>query len=65
MFRKENLFNPSALISLKIGPGQIYVGGNLHTNKDFNVADFNGLDLFFGLNFSIGKHNYWQKEKLN
>jgi hypothetical protein len=65
MFRKENLFNPSALISLKIGPGQIYVGGNLHTNKDFNVADFNGLDLFFGLNFSIGKCNYWQKEKLN
>lgn len=63
MFRSTNLFNPSALISLKLGKGQIYVGGNLHTNKDFNVADYNGLDVFMGVNFTLGKSKYWDQHK--
>ncbi|MEE1323249.1 MAG: DUF5723 family protein, partial [Bacteroidales bacterium] len=63
MFRSTNLFNPSALISLKLGTGQIYVGGNLHTNKDFNVADYNGLDVFMGVNFTLGKSKYWDQHK--
>ncbi len=63
MFRSTNLFNPSALISLKLGKGQIYVGGNLHTNKDFNVADYNGFDVFMGINTTIGKSNYWSQHK--
>jgi hypothetical protein len=63
MFRSTNLFNPSALISLKLGKGQIYVGGNLHTNKDFNVADYNGFDVFMGINTTIGKSNYWNQHK--
>lgn len=63
MFRSTNLFNPSALISLKLGKGQIYVGGNLHTNKDFNVADYNGFDIFMGINTTIGKSNYWSQHK--
>jgi hypothetical protein len=63
MFRSTNLFNPSALISLKLGKGQIYVGGNLHTNKDFNVADYNGFDIFMGINTTIGKSNYWNQHK--
>jgi hypothetical protein len=63
MFRSTNLFNPSALISLKLGRGQIYVGGNLHTNKDFNVADYNGFDVFMGINTTIGKSNYWSQHK--
>lgn len=64
MFRKENLFNPSALVSLKIGPAQLYAGGNLHSTKQFNVGDINGFDIFAGLNLSVGKHSYWQKVKL-
>lgn len=63
MFRSTNLFNPSALISLKLGKGQIYVGGNLHTNKDFNVADYKGFDVFMGINTTIGKSNYWNQHK--
>jgi hypothetical protein len=43
--------------------GQIYVGGNLHTNKDFNVADYNGLDVFMGVNFTLGKSKYWDQHK--
>lgn len=63
MFRSANFFNPSALISFKLSGSQIYLGGNLHTNKSFNVADFNGLDVFAGINISVGKKNYWEKEK--
>ena len=61
MFRSTNLFNPSALISLKLGTGQIYVGGNIHTNKDFNIADYNGFDVFMGINLTIGKSKYCKK----
>ena len=65
MFRSTNLFNPSALISLKLGTGQIYVGGNIHTNKDFNIADYNGFDVFMGINLTIGKSKYWEQHKWN
>lgn len=61
MFRASNLFNPSALISLKLGTAQIYAGGNLHTNKSFNVGDINGFDVFMGINMSIGRKDYWKK----
>lgn len=61
MFRSANLFNPSALISFKLSYLQLYLGGNLHSTKFFNVADFNGLDVFAGLNLSIGHNKYWKK----
>jgi hypothetical protein len=61
MFRSTNLFNPSALISFKLSYLQLYLGGNLHSTKFFNVADFNGLDVFAGLNLSIGHNKYWKK----
>lgn len=63
MFRSANLFNPSALISLKLAGSQIYVGGNFHTTKSFNVGDVNGFDVFAGINTSIGHNKYWEKEK--
>ncbi len=64
-FRSANLFNPSALISFKLASSQLYIGGNIHTNKSFNVADFNGLDVFAGINMLVGHNKYWEKEKFN
>ncbi len=63
MFRTTNLFNPSALLSIKSGIGQFYIGGNLHTNKEFNIADYNGFDVFTGINITIGKSKYWEQHK--
>ena len=60
MFRSANLFNPSALISFKVSSSQLYIGGNLHTIKSFNVGDFNGVDIFMGLNMLIGHNKYWK-----
>lgn len=63
VFMTSNIFNPSAAISFRSGFSQVFIAGNLHTKKQFNVADFSGLEVLVGMNFTIGKRPYWQRGK--